>query len=124
MNKIIMSKYLKSFVIGSSYLVFLPFITSVAQLTRKTKNYSYKTYSFIAPLYLGLMNALSHMLSKSLEKRLLLIGIISPIIVMTFATLIKSYNLSNNKWNEYYIRLFMKHFLIYNVIVYFLEKNM
>ena len=122
-----MNEYLKSFVIGSSLPVFFLFFLKVASLDNNIKNYSYKTYTFIAPLYFGIMNMISRYLQNkynlTLRERFLLIGIISPIIVMIFAKLMNSYNITEKEWIRYYIRLFLKHFLTYNLIIYFLEAN-
>lgn len=44
-------KYLKQFVIGSSALVFLPFLYTLAFKT-PNKNYSYENYSLLIPIWL------------------------------------------------------------------------
>lgn len=113
-------EYFKAFITGSAYPVTLPFLARVSQL--ENKNYSYELYSLVAPLYLGLMNALSLLLAKDLRTRLLLMGVISPIPVMIFATLTESYNFSQREWYWYYLRLFIKHFLTYNVNMYLMTK--
>ena len=122
-----MNNYLRSFIIGSSLPVFISFFLRVATLDNKIKNYSYKSYSIIAPLYLGLMNMISLCLTANynipLRRRLIIIGIISPIIVILFAKLIGSYNFTRDEWIKYSIKLLIKHFLIYNTVIYFLEKN-
>jgi hypothetical protein len=114
--------YLKSFVIGSSWFVFILFFLSVMKI--KNKNYSYELYTIIAPFYLGLMNMLSLYLANkyklSLRQRFLLIGIISPLIVIIFAKLSNSYNYTSKKWYEYYVYIIVKHMLIFNIIIYYL----
>lgn len=118
---------LKSFVIGSSFPVFILFFLAVRNISNDTKNYSYDDYTIVAPIYLGTMNVislyLSNYLNLSLRERYLLIGIISPIIVIVFGRLINSYNYTNEEWLKYSIRLIIKHFTIYNVIMYNLELN-
>ena len=117
--------YLKSFVIGSSYITLLPFLTTVIRL--ENINYTYGSYSLIAPLYLGLMNMLSLYLSKKLDltlrKRMLMIGIISPLIVILISYMLKTYNFEGYEWIIYGIRLVIKHLMVYNIIMYLLEKN-
>lgn len=117
--------YLKSFIIGSSWFVFVLFFISVMKISNKIKNYSYESYTIIAPLYLGLMNAFSLYLARTfnltLRQRYILIGLISPIIVIIFARITNSYNFSPNQWYSYYLRITIKHFLIFNIIVYYLE---
>ncbi len=119
--------YLRSFIIGASFPVFILFFLSVRNIPDLIKNYTYEDYTIIAPVYLGLMNALSLYLATyfglSLRMRYVLIGIISPLIVITVARSIRSYNYNRTEWNSYYLQLVIKHFLIFNIIVYNLEKN-
>ena len=119
--------YLRSFVIGSSFLVCVLFFFGVQNVAPNIKNYTYEDYTLVAPVYLGLMNAFSLYLAKkfslSLRMRYIVIGIISPLIVISFARLSNSYNFTNDKWKTYYMKLIMKHFMIFNIIVYNLEKN-
>ena len=119
-------RYLRAFIIGSSFLVVLPFISKVASLDESDMNYTYKTYSFIAPLYLGVMNMVSLYLADqfdlSLRERFLLIGTISPLIVASFAYLTDKYNFTQPEWIGYAVRLWFKHFLTFNVAIFLIEK--
>jgi hypothetical protein len=118
--------YLRAFVIGSSFLVFLPHFIAVAGLDETKINYTYKQYTFVAPLYYGLMNMISLFLAIQLQLsdrfRYLIIGTISPLIVVSFSYLSKTYNYNNTEWLNYGVNLFIKHFLIWNVIIYLLNK--
>jgi hypothetical protein len=120
-------KYLRAFVIASSFLVFLPHFIAVASLDESKINYTYKQYTFIAPLYYGLMNMVSLYLALqfnlSSRQRYLLIGTLSPIIVVLFAYLFKTYQYDETEWISYGLRLFTKHFLIWNIIVYYLNSQ-
>ncbi len=120
-------KYLRAFVIASSFLVFLPHFIAVASLDETKINYTYKQYTFIAPLYYGLMNMVSLYLALqfnlSNRERYLLIGTISPLIVILFAYLFKTYDYDYSEWISYGIRLFIKHFLIWNIVVYYLNNQ-
>jgi hypothetical protein len=119
-------KYLREFVIGSSILVVVSHFYAVANLDETKLNYTYKQYTFIAPFYYGIMNMLSLylaiLLHLSPRARYMLIGTISPLIVIAFSYFTKTYNYDNNEWAKYGIGLFIKHFLIWNVIVYTLNK--
>lgn len=118
-----MNDYIKSFVIGSSFPVFLLFFLSVAKIQ---KNYTYENYSLIAPFYLGFMNVVSLYIARqwklSLRQRFMVIGVISPLLVITFAFLTKAYTKTTGQWLAYATYLFAKHFFIFNIIVYHLEK--
>lgn len=122
-----MNEYLRSFVIGSSLPVFLPFFLRVMNINDLLKNYSFSAYSIIAPLYFGLINMISQIISNKWEwdlgKRLIITGIISPIIVFIFAKLTNSYNFPQQEWFQYFIRIFLAHFLTFNITIHFLEKN-
>jgi hypothetical protein len=119
-------EYIRAFVIGSSFPVFLPHFIAVAGLDERNLNYTYKQYTFVAPLYYGLMNALSLYLALWLKlsdrNRYLLIGTLSPLIVILFSYTFQTYDYQGTEWLTYGIGLFVKHFLIWNVIVYFLNR--
>ena len=122
MNK----NYLRAFVIGSSFLVIFPHLFAVSRLDESKINYTYKQYSFIAPMYYGLMNALSLYIALTFELtnnlRYILIGSISPLIVIAFSYFNKTYTYEGAEWVTYGIRLFLKHFLIWNIVVFLLDK--
>jgi hypothetical protein len=119
-------EYLRAFVIGSSMLVFLPHFIAVASLDENKINYTYKQYTFIAPLYYGLMNMLSLFVALQFgltrKQRFLLTGSISPLIVISFSYFFKTYDYKEDEWIQYGVGLFLKHFLIWNIVVYFLDK--
>lgn len=121
-----MSGYLKSFLSGSSILIVFPFYMEVLQLPKSKKNYTYKTYSQIAPIYLGFLNMFSYCLENNLGlsklQRLLIVSIISPSIVLYIAKKGNSYNFSKKEWMLYSVYLFLRHFITYFIIIYFIEK--
>jgi hypothetical protein len=122
-----MAEYLRAFVIGSSFPVFLPHFIAVAGLDERRLNYTYKQYSFAAPLYYGAMNALSLYFALLLKltdrQRYLLIGVLSPLIVISFSYVFETYEYQGAEWLTYGVGLFVKHFLIWNIIVLYLNRN-
>lgn len=120
------SSYLRAFVIGSSFMVIFPHLLAVANLDERDINYTYKEYSLIAPLYYGFMNMLSLYISfifkLSRRERYLITGTISPLIVISFSYIMKTYDFQGNEWIKYGLGLFIKHFLIWNIVVYSLDK--
>lgn len=120
-----MENILKEFIVGSSYFVVLPFYISVMNLQSSTKNYSYEKYTLLAPVYLGFMNIISGILQRKFNltdrKRYVLIGLVSPIIVIAFAKFTDSYNFNKEEWINYSLKLIAKHFLIFNFVVYYLN---
>jgi hypothetical protein len=119
-------EYIRAFVIGSSFPVFLPHFITVAGLDERNLNYTYKQYSFVAPLYYGIMNAISLFIALRLKlsdrQRYLLIGTLSPLFVTMISYVFKTYNYQGNEWIQYGAGLFVKHFLIWNIIVYYLNR--
>lgn len=120
------NEYLRAFVIGSSYLVFFPHFLAVGTADKKQLNYTYRQYTLVAPIYLGIMNMISLFIANtynlSSRMRYLLIGCISPLIVISFSYLVQTYNYSYMNWIYYAIGLFIKHFLNFNIIIYSLDK--
>jgi hypothetical protein len=82
--------------------------------------------TFVAPLYYGFMNMISLFIALqfhlSNRKRYLLIGTASPLIVISFSYLFKTYDYEGAEWLRYGVGLFLKHFLIWNIVVYFLNE--
>lgn len=121
-----MSEYLRAFVIGSSYLVFFPHFLAVGMSDNKQLNYSYKEYTFVAPVYLGLINMISlyfaNIYNLSRRMRYVIFGSISPLLVSSFSLIFQTYNYTNERWIIYVIGLFIKHFLIFNIIIFSLDK--
>jgi len=116
-----MDKYLKSFVIGSSYLVFFLFYFSVMDISPSIRNYTYEQYTMIAPIYLGMMNVIGNYLFQNHPYRYLLTGIISGSIVAIFATLNNSYNFTKEKWIKYYFYILSKHIFTHYILIQSLE---
>ena len=118
--------YFKSFIVGSSVPVFLHFFLSVQRLDSKLMNYTYGEYTIVAPIYLGMMNMLSLYLMRyfklNTRQRYVLISFISSFIVVTGAFLNRAYNFTQNQWTQYSIRIFLTHFMTFNVIVYLLNN--
>jgi hypothetical protein len=118
-------KYLKQFIIGSSIPVFGWFYYIVAKF--KSKNYKYFEYTLAAPIWFGVWNVISFILAEkynlTIDQRFLLISIISSISIMILATISKSYNFTQNEWNRYYVFMFVKYMIVWNIIIKFLESN-
>lgn len=119
--------YLRAFIIGSSFFVFVPFFLKVQSIPKHERGYSYYTYSIIAPFYLGLMTAMALYLfppsSYSLLQRYAYIGLISPMIVSSIAYFFNLYPGKTN-WSAYFIRLTLKHLFTFLVIVRSIDIHM
>jgi hypothetical protein len=118
--------YLRAFVIGSSCIVVLPFYYIVFHFDKKKFNYNYDSYTFLAPIVLGLMNVFSLFICEkynlSRRERFLVISIIAPTLVMLTIILFKIYNYTTIQWINHIIKLYLVYFLMWNVVVYNLDK--
>lgn len=120
-----MQDYLKSFIIGSSWIVFIFFFVPVSQFG-DIKNFDYKRYTFIAPLFLGLLNTFGLFLQKNYNlndfKRFLYTGLIGAILVSIVITLFKAYNFSTTeRWIRQYINLQLIYFFTFSIVIRTLE---
>jgi hypothetical protein len=121
------NEYLRAFVIGSSFLVFFPYFFIVSQINPKDKNYSYLSYSFIAPLFLGGINMFSLYIQKiyrlSREERFFFISMFAPTFVFCVSLITKVYHFSLfSKWIVYLLCIYLLYFIVWNIIVYYLDK--
>ena len=120
------NEYLRAFVIGSSCLIFLPYFFVVSHFKKKYVNYNYMSYTFLAPVALGLMNVISLFLAKQLnlsrENRFLLISILAPTGVLAVIILFKMYNYTREKLAIHIVSLYIFYFVIWNLVVYNLDK--
>ena len=120
------NEYLRAFVIGSSCLVFLPYFWCVSHFKKEDFNFSYIPYTFLAPVALGLMNMLSLFLAKqfnlSKKNRFLLISILGPTFIASVIIFLKIYNYTRKEWASHLVSLYVFYFIIWNLIVYNLDK--
>ena len=118
-------KYLKQFVIGSSFLVFSPFYYAVHNNQPK-KTYDYYTYTLIAPVWFGIWNIISLILAQqfdlTMRERFILISLISSLSIMSLATYLQSYTFTKEEWKKYYLYIFIKYMIVWNLVIYNIEK--
>ena len=90
------NEYLRAFVIGSSFPVFLPFFYSVSRFEKEKFNFNYEAYTFLAPPSLGFMNVVSLFLANQLDinkkLRFLLTSLIAPTMVLFTVIVLNIYN--------------------------------
>jgi hypothetical protein len=121
------NEYLRAFVIGSSAFVILPYFYAVSRFKPEKFNFDYMPYTFLAPIGLGLVNMYSLLIAKifniSTKIRFLLTSIITPTLVLLMVFLLNIYNYTVNEWIEHIIKLYLLYFIVFNGIVYTLDKN-
>lgn len=120
------NKYLRAFVIGSSFFVFIPYFYAVSNFDPKHFNFDYKIYTYLAPFALGLMNLFSLILAKkfniSNHNRFLYTSIIAPTFVLSTVYYFNIYNYTIHEWMEHIINVYLLYFIVFNYVVYFLDK--
>ena len=124
--------YLKSFIIGSSGLNTVQHFSWFYLNKEKNKDFPFKLYSIIAPIYFGIMNMLALYIGKthklSLQNRLFITSIISVIFIFLLNFIITSKkveyykNWTSKDWIYYIIRNGARHIIIFNLIMYTFEK--
>ena len=115
-------KYLKEFILGSSFIIFAPFYYTFY----KIKKESYYNYTFIAPLWFGIWNVISLIISEkfnlSIRSRYIIISFISYLTVISYATYSEYYKFKKKDWCRYYIIMLITYLLVWNVVIYNTEK--
>ena len=118
--------YLTAFVIGSSCLVFLLFFGAVSQFDKSFFNYDYVSYTFLAPVALGLMNVVSLWFAKryrlSPSERFLSTSMLAPTLVLITVAMFDIYNYTTADWIHHILKVYLVYFVVWNVIVYNLDK--
>ena len=120
------NEYIRAFVIGSSFLVFLPYFYAVSRFNPKDFNFSYVPYTFLAPISLGLMNMFSLFIKNkfnlSNENRFLLISLLAPTLVLLTVMFFKIYNYTIKRWINHSVKVYLLYFFVWNFVVYNLDK--
>lgn len=120
------NEYLRSFVIGSSWLVFIPYFYIVSNFDPEKFNFDYKLYTYFAPAALGIMNLISLIIAKkyniSTKNRFLYTSIIAPTLVLFTVIYFNIYNYTILDWFYHTINLYLLYFIVFNYIVYNLDK--
>ena len=118
-------KYLREFVIGSSWLVVVQSLY-MAAYRRKEKNWSYEDYSIVAPVWFGLWNVISLVIAEyfglNLRMRIFIVSIMSYLSILAIAKGFNKYNFTQEKWKQYYFYMLIKYLLTWNIIVYYIER--
>jgi hypothetical protein len=122
------NQYLRAFVIGSSFFVFIPYFIAVRSFDKKLLNYSYENYTLFSPIGLGLYNVLSLYISNKMnitkKYSLLLISIIAPTLVAILVYNLKLYNYTTiTQWFNHIWKLYLIYFIVFNFVLYYLDKN-
>jgi len=127
-----MTDYLKAFIVGSSLPAFALFfigfygnkkyISTQNCVTKTLDIEPYIFYTIGAPLYMGLMSMLAIMISQqykiSTRQSFFVVSLLSPIIVSFLITYCDIYNFSPHRLTEQYLRLFVYHSMLYNLVIF------
>jgi len=122
------NQYLRAFVIGSSFFVFIPYFIAVKSFDKKLLNYSYENYTLFAPIGLGLYNVFSLYIANKFNltkrNRFLFISILAPTLVVFSVYFLKAYNYNTmQQWCNPIWKLYLLYFIVFNFVVYYLDKH-
>jgi len=120
------SEYVKAFIIGSSLPVFGLYFYNVSKYD-DIMNYSYKWYTFAAPLFLGLLNVFGLFISNTYKltrlQRYVMTAVIGATLISIVITVTKAYNYtSKEQWIQHYISLFMLYIFTFVFVVNILDR--
>lgn len=121
-----MADYIKSFIIGSSLPVILPFHYAVQQIPETTTIIDKEAYPIQASLYFGSANVLSKLMGNymgwDLKKRLFITCIFSIILIATNITIRNVYGFTSSwRWIQQYLLITIGHLYAYMFVIYQLE---
>jgi len=120
------NEYLRAFVIGSCFFVIFPFFYVVSNFDPSKSNIDYTSYTYYAPVGLGLFNVLSLFIAKQFKltkrMRFVTIGILAPSIVTSTILYIKAYNYTIDRWIRHIFKLYLFYLFTFNCVVYLLDK--
>jgi len=124
-----MDEYLKAFIIGSSLPVFIWYFYVVSNYSNTIRTFSYENYTFIAPLFLGILNVFGLFISQKYNlnrfTRFILTGLIGATLVSIFITAFKVYNFPDiGRWIKQYIGLYITYLIIYGLVVNLIDYAM
>jgi hypothetical protein len=122
------NQYLRAFVIGSSFFVFIPYFIAVKSFDKRLVNYSYENYTLYAPIGLGLYNVLSLYIANQFNltkrNRFFLISLLAPTLVVLTVYFLKAYNYTTiQQWFNHIWKLYLLYFIVFNFVVYYLDKH-
>jgi len=123
-------KYLREFIIGSSFpVVFLFFYYTYQHITSKDDSkykykYSYLQYTMVAPLWFGIWNIISLKIAEkyrlSVRQRFLVVSFLSILSIYLIAHQV--YNKTQEEWYVYYRNQFIRYMVTWNIIIYYINK--
>lgn len=116
--------WLRHFVIGSSFLVVLPFFLGVRWI--EDLPISLNGYAFTAPLFFGALNALSAAVAEgrgiSERTRLLWTSQLSALLVIGYLLVGQPYAFTQARYAQQFALVWLSHFVAWNLIIYGLEQ--
>lgn len=121
-----MNEYLRAFVIGSSFFVFGIYFYFVSNFDPKKFHVNYISYTFFAPIVLGIMNMIALFIQKtfnlSRRNKYLIISILAPTCVLFNFYFLDVYTYTKSEWIQHIIGLYFVYFFVVNIILYSLDK--
>lgn len=120
------AKAIQAFIIGSSWPIFIWYFVPVSTYG-ELANFDYKSYTFVAPIFLGLLNMIGLLVSKqfgwSKFTRFVLTALMGATFIGIYITLNKIYNYNTQaEWISHYQGLLLIYFFVFVIVAWTLEK--
>ena len=123
-------KYLKAFVIGSCAFISLPNYYTIynnpATFHHNDRELKYYNMTIETPIRIGLWNVVSLFISEifglSSLVRFTGIAILHWILTIIYVKYYNLYSYSKQGWYGYYCRLLLYYIIMWNIIIYNLER--
>ncbi len=123
-------KYLKQFIIGSCAFISLPNYYSIynnpATFHHKDRELKYYNMTIETPIRIGLWNVGSLILAESFNLsppiRFFITTLLHWLATIVYVKYHNLYNYTEYGWNRYYFRLLIFYTIMWNVVIYNLER--
>jgi hypothetical protein len=117
-------KYLKEFIIGSSFPVVALFYYRVYNYY-PDKNYSYYHYTLAAPLWFGIWSIISLIIAEKYKlsdrMRYFVVSLLS-LFASYIIFITQDFYDSKEEMKYYYLQQFIKYMLVWNIIIYNISR--
>ena len=89
--------------------------------------YTYYSYTLTTPIIFGLLNIISLIIAEyfdlSLRLRCLVMPVIMTILIIIYQLIFNRYNFKHNsEFIKYFLGMFINYFILWNLVIYTLEK--
>lgn len=112
-----MDQFIKSFIIGASYPMSISFFYGVSRVDPNVINFDYQDYTMVAPIYLGLINAIGGLVFPNDPLRFFKTGFLSGCLIAILGPMLKTYHKTPEEWTRYRLYIIAKHTITFGLLM-------